>query len=36
MLYARALEISASAGGKQVEFLVSVEDGKPKVKAVLR
>jgi len=35
-LYARALEISASAGGKKVEFLVSVEDGKPKVKAVLR
>jgi hypothetical protein len=36
MLYARALEISASAGGKKVEFLVSVEGGKPKVKAVLR
>ena len=36
MLYARALEISASAGGKRVEFLVSVEEGKPKVKAVLR
>ena len=35
-LYARALEISASAGGKKVEFLVSVEKGKPKVKAVLR
>ncbi len=35
-LYARALEISASAGGKKVEFLVSVEGGKPKVKAVLR
>ena len=35
-LYARALEISASAGGKKVEFLVSVEEGKPKVKAVLR
>ena len=34
-LYARALEISASAGGKKVEFLVSVEGGKPKVKAVL-
>lgn len=36
MLYARALEISASAGGKKVEFVVSVEGGKPKVKAVLR
>ena len=35
-LQARALEISASAGGKKVEFLVSVEGGKPKVKAVLR
>ncbi len=36
MLYARALEISASGGGKKVEFLVGVEGGKPKVKAVLR
>jgi hypothetical protein len=36
MFYARALEISASAGGKKVEFLVSIEEGKPKVKAVLR
>jgi hypothetical protein len=36
MLYARALEISASGGGKKVEFVVSVEEGKPKVKAVLR
>ena len=35
-LYARALEISASTGGKKVEFLVSVEGGKPKVKAVVR
>ena len=35
-LYARALEISASSGGKKVEFVVSVEGGKPKVKAVLR
>jgi hypothetical protein len=35
-LYTRALEISGSAGGKKVEFLVSVEDGKPKVKAVVR
>jgi len=35
MLRARALEISASGGGKKVEFVVSVEGGKPKVKAVL-
>jgi len=35
-LYARAKEISASGGGKKVEFIVSVEGGKPKVKAVLR
>ncbi|HSE14230.1 MAG TPA: MXAN_5187 C-terminal domain-containing protein [Candidatus Deferrimicrobium sp.] len=35
-LYARAVEISASAGGKKVEFLVSIDGGKPKVKAVLR
>ena len=35
-LYARALEISASGGGKKVEFVVSVEGGKPKVKAVVR
>ena len=35
-LYARAAEISSSAGGKQVEFRVSVEEGKPKIKAVLR
>jgi hypothetical protein len=35
-LRARALEISASAGGKRVEFVVSVEGGKPKVKAVVR
>jgi hypothetical protein len=34
-LYERALEISASGGGKKVEFVVSVEEGKPKVKAVL-
>ena len=34
-LYARALEISASGGGRKVEFVVSVEGGKPKVKAVL-
>jgi hypothetical protein len=35
-LSARAREISASSGGKKVEFRVSVEDGKPKVKATLR
>lgn len=35
-LYARAREISASAEGRKVEFVVSVEGGKPKVKAVLR
>jgi len=35
-LDARAREISASAGGKQVEFRVSIEDGKPKLKATLR
>jgi len=35
-LYARALEISVAGGGKKVEFVVSVEGGKPKVKAVLR
>ena len=34
-LQSRAKEISASAGGKKVEFRVSVEDGKPKVKATL-
>jgi hypothetical protein len=34
-LYTRALEISESGGGKKVEFVVSVEEGKPKVKAVL-
>jgi hypothetical protein len=35
-LSARAREISASSGGKKVEFRVSIEDGKPKVKATLR
>jgi hypothetical protein len=35
-LYARAVEISSAGGGKKVEFVVSVEEGKPKVKAVLR
>jgi hypothetical protein len=34
-LLARATEISASSGGKTVEFHVSVEEGKPKVKATL-
>lgn len=32
----RADEIAKKAGGKKVEFRVSVEDGKPKVKAVTR
>jgi len=35
-LYARAVEISAAGGGKKVEFVVSIEGGKPKVKAVMR
>lgn len=35
-LYAKALEISSSAGGKKVEFRVALEDGKPKIKAVVR
>jgi hypothetical protein len=34
-LGARAREISASSGGRMVEFRISVEDGKPKVKATL-
>ena len=34
-LQSRAQEISASAGGKKVEFRVSVEGGKPKIKARL-
>lgn len=34
-LVSRAKEISASSGGKKVEFRVSVEEGKPKVKATL-
>lgn len=32
----RAREISERSGGKSVEFRVTVEDGKPKVKAVAR
>lgn len=32
----RAREIAERAGGKPVEFRVSVEDGKPKIKAVTR
>ncbi len=35
-LQARAREISDSSGGKTVEFRVSIEDGKPKVKATLK
>jgi len=34
-LASRAKEISASSGGKKVEFRVSIEEGKPKVKASL-
>ena len=34
-LESRAKELSASAGGKKVEFHVTVEGGKPKVKARL-
>ena len=34
-LQSRAKEISASSGGKKVEFRISVEEGKPKVKATL-
>lgn len=34
-LQSRAKEISSSSGGRKVEFLVSVEEGKPKVKATL-
>lgn len=36
MLTERAKEIAEKAGGKKVVFRVSVEDGKPKVKAGLR
>lgn len=36
VLLARAREMAATSGGKKVEFRVSVEDGKPKVKAVVR
>ena len=35
-LLARAREISGKSGGKNVEFRISVEDGKPKVKASIR
>ncbi|MEW6720635.1 MAG: MXAN_5187 C-terminal domain-containing protein [Thermodesulfobacteriota bacterium] len=34
-LQAKAKELSASSGGKTVAFRVSVEDGKPKVKATI-
>lgn len=34
-LLARAREIAGKSGAKQVEFRVSVEEGKPKIKAVL-
>jgi hypothetical protein len=35
-LLARAREISGKSGAKKVEFRVRVEEGKPKVKAVVR
>jgi hypothetical protein len=35
-LLSRAREIAERADGKQVEFRISVEDGKPKIKAVLK
>jgi hypothetical protein len=35
-LQARAREIAGKAGGRKVEFRVSVEEGKPKIKAVVR
>jgi hypothetical protein len=35
-LLARAREISGKSGGRHVEFRISVEDGKPKVKASVR
>lgn len=34
-LESRAKELSASAGGKKVEFNITVENGKPKIKARL-
>ncbi len=35
-LLARAREISGKSGGRKVEFKISVEEGKPKVKAFVR
>lgn len=35
-LLARAREIAAKADGKKVEFRISVEEGKPKIRAVLK
>lgn len=35
-LFLRAREISEKSGGRKVEFRISVEDGKPKVKASVR
>jgi hypothetical protein len=35
-LLSRARELSLKAGGKSVEFRVSVEDGKPKLTALIR
>jgi hypothetical protein len=35
-LIARAREISGKSGGRKVEFRISVEEGKPKLTAVIR
>jgi hypothetical protein len=35
-LMARARDIAARAGGKKIEFRIAVEDGKPKIRAVLK
>lgn len=35
-LLSRAREIAAKAGGRKVEFRISVEEGKPKIRAVLK
>jgi hypothetical protein len=35
-LLARAREIASKSGARNVEFRISVEEGKPKVKAVVR
>jgi hypothetical protein len=35
-LLSRAREIAARSDGKQVEFRISIEDGKPKIRAILK